>query len=771
MADVTPPPPIVLQGPSNTPGAPPLSLAALSDAINTYESALIATVNTSLDGLQTTLTGIQGGVTTAAGQIQASLTAAQSSLASDSTALGSIQTAVTAMQTQQTAIQAALAALGASPPPPPAGSTPSPDGTTVTTAGPALIDAALNSWTLQQSAANGMQVALNGTVDQSTSNVVLIGVWGGVLYQENNWVPPGWWSNPTGVAGVWVTATDPRPAGAETITDVRLSNQSFTGGAAAGTFIGTISVIASPNAFSGTLTLGGPVASSFAVTGTGSGPFSLNTYTAGLAVGTYAGLTITPTMAGAAGSGQPFGPFTITGAAAGGGIGPSATGTLVAEFNTATGNTVYPQLFGGATCTQQDYNWTLVGNAAFRAACRSYPWSLCRYNCNSGASTWMWASVFGSNPTTTNPNWTNFDLFLTHANEMFDLTKTWIVLGLGGVSGDGLDLMGDNISQFCGMVQLIGNRLKSFNGSDGKLVPIKAFEFLNEVSGRVDVNTYHQYFDAVADTLHTIDQSWQLWGPVSPNDGGYDSSFLGLETSAHLGAFCDHVYLKCPGDTVPSDYQVATAAPPQGTDPAGWMADRRAMIESHGFGTTFPIFCGEWDLDCAPPTDPRTFTIIGALMCNSWTRKLFQNAGSHPAYGANWELGADGNYGLFQANSGNEYNDSGYHITPKGAFLSKGGSVTAGAEVTCQSVHGMTSYATKSGAAFALVTMNPPGNGSKTETVALSHCPVNTSGSFTAHVWTQNAANPTGILSTVNFVAGTASVTFTDSSNTIIYYP
>jgi hypothetical protein len=768
MPDVTPPPPIALQGPSNTPGAPPLSLAALASAINTHDGALTTAINTSLDGLNTTLTGIQGNVTTSAGQIQDSLTAAQSSLASDSAALTAVQSSVTGMQTTLTAIQAAIAALGGSPQP---GPTPSPDGTTVTTAGPTIIDAALNSWTLQQSAASGFQVALNGTVDQSTSNVVLIIAEGGVVYQANNWVPPGWWKNPTGVAGVWVTTTDPRPAAPETITDVRLSNQSFVGGSDAGTFIATISVIASPSPFTGTLTLGGAVAGNFAVTGTGSGPFSLNTYTAALAAGTYSGLTITPTMAGAVGSTQPFGPFTITGNA-GGGTGPSATGTLVAEFNTPTGNTVYPALFGTATCTQQDYNWTLVGNSAFRAACKSYPWSLCRYNCNSGASSPMWAAIFGSNPTTTSPNWTNFDLFLTHANEMFDLTKTWIVLGLGGVSGAGLDLMGDNISQFCGMVQLIGNRLKSKTGSDGKLVPIKAFEFLNEPdTTRVDVNTYHSYFDAVADTLHTIDQTWQLWGPVTPNNGSYDSSFLALETTAHLGAFCDHAYLKCPFDANPSDAQMAAATPPAGTEPGGWMTDRRAMIEAHGLGTTLPIVCGEYDIDCYPPTDPRTFTIIGALMCNSFTRKLFQNAGTHPAYAANWELGADGNYGLFQANSGNEYNDTGYHIVPKGAFLSKAGSVVAGAEVSCQSVHGMTSYAVKSGAAFAHVTMNPPGNGSKTETVALSHCPVNTSGNFTAHVWTQNVANPTGTLSTATVTAGVVSVTFADSSNTIIYYP
>src|ERR1700744_5446745 len=74
--------------------------------------------------------------------------------------------------------------------------TPSPNGTTITTVGPAIIDAAGNSWTLVQSATEGLQIAVNGKTDTKTSNVVELEILNGAIVQKNS-------------AGNWYSETTP----------------------------------------------------------------------------------------------------------------------------------------------------------------------------------------------------------------------------------------------------------------------------------------------------------------------------------------------------------------------------------------------------------------------------------------------------------------------------------------------------------------------------------------------------------------------------------
>jgi hypothetical protein len=107
--------------------------------------------------------------------------------------------------------QPTTATGGSSTPPPvtpPA--TPSPDGTKITTAAASpIIDQTGNRWTLVQSASNGMQIAVNGTVDMTTANVVLLETLGGNLVQENT--SGNWYSEP-GSGSAWAQITAPTPA-------------------------------------------------------------------------------------------------------------------------------------------------------------------------------------------------------------------------------------------------------------------------------------------------------------------------------------------------------------------------------------------------------------------------------------------------------------------------------------------------------------------------------------------------------------------------------
>jgi hypothetical protein len=98
----------------------------------------------------------------------------------------------------------------------------SPSGTTITTAGPAIIDAALNKWTLVLSATagTGLQIAVNGVIDPVTNNVICLLYQNSLIYQENSGL--GWWSKALGATS-WTGTTSPllsESANGTTVTTV-----------------------------------------------------------------------------------------------------------------------------------------------------------------------------------------------------------------------------------------------------------------------------------------------------------------------------------------------------------------------------------------------------------------------------------------------------------------------------------------------------------------------------------------------------------------------
>ena len=96
-----------------------------------------------------------------------------------------------------------LSAGGANQPPLPPPPAPSPDGTKISSAAAnPIIDQAGNAWKLVQSASNGLQIAVNGTVDPATANVVLLEILGGKIVRRT---PP-----PTGIRNPAPVALGPR---------------------------------------------------------------------------------------------------------------------------------------------------------------------------------------------------------------------------------------------------------------------------------------------------------------------------------------------------------------------------------------------------------------------------------------------------------------------------------------------------------------------------------------------------------------------------------
>ena len=108
------------------------------------------------------------------------------------------------------------------PPAPPASVLPpSPNGTKITTAsGTPIIDAAGRSWTLVQSATQGLQTAINGTVDTSTANVVLLETLNGNMVQENS--AGNWYSEP-GTGGAWTQIAAPAAPPAPSLSGTEIT--------------------------------------------------------------------------------------------------------------------------------------------------------------------------------------------------------------------------------------------------------------------------------------------------------------------------------------------------------------------------------------------------------------------------------------------------------------------------------------------------------------------------------------------------------------------
>lgn len=113
-------------------------------------------------------------------------------------------------------------------PPSSAPPTPSPDRTEITRAtDAAIIDNHGNSWTLVQSASQGLQIAVNGAVDQQTANVTLLETLKGNMVQEN--VVKNWYSEP-GPGGPWTQIPSPTIIPPDVLT-LHLSEDAYKGNA------------------------------------------------------------------------------------------------------------------------------------------------------------------------------------------------------------------------------------------------------------------------------------------------------------------------------------------------------------------------------------------------------------------------------------------------------------------------------------------------------------------------------------------------------------
>lgn len=460
--------------------------------------------------------------------------------------------------------------------------------------------------------------------------------------------------------------------------------------------------------------------------------------------------------------------FTLT-SVSGPSVGPAVSGSFVnADFTAPTGKTIVRELFGVSTATMLDFNYQICGTAGFQAASLAVNPPLLRFNCNSGASGGYTSfNMFPNGPRGT-PDFSVCNPMRNNLYKIVNLATTKIIMGFGGGTDAQGNFLGWSVSDFAFAMAAFVTHMRTANGSNGSPVNPRYWEVSNEPN--VGNSTYNSYFNACADAIHAIDSTYVVTGPTSANDFSYVSSLISASNSTRLNMLNSHFYMYCPGagDPVPSDQECRQGVlNTAGTTGTQFAQSINTSIASTSWAST-PFFAGEYNIGCGPPdTNNREQTIIGACYAASTLMELVKTSNA-PVWGGLWEYGPAGNWGVFIPN-GAEYTASSYSIDPQGYLINKGTQVVPGTVTAASTPSGLNTIATVNGAHFSVMMVNyttSPISGQ----VALSHWPVNPTGTGTISKWELSPANLTGQVTSVSTTGGlTASIALPGQSVVILY--
>jgi len=179
---------------------------------------------------------------------------------------------------------------------------------------------------------------------------------------------------------------------------------------------------------------------------------------------------------------------------------------------------------------------------------------------------------------------------------------------------------------------------------------------------------------------------------------------------------------------------------------------------------------GEWNMNGNPPGDPNQRTYLGATFAAAGLLDSL-NQSRLSFWAAIWDPLGDGNYGMIADPLNSD--PPGYGIYSQGYFTGQGVRTIYGPryQVTSNSAGFRTCAVVPSSGHFGLMVVNS-GQGAQTGVAALSHWPVNSSGTGTINKWQMSSATPTGdgVRTTLSVTAGVVqSTSFPDPSVTILW--
>jgi hypothetical protein len=611
---------------------------------------------------------------------------------------------------------------------------------------PAPTGGPFDTWSIT---GQGGQVVHNGVSDPTTSALLQLYYLGHVVYQQasngNSFGTPGWWSW-TGTT--WADAQSPIGQ-VLSITGISLSNSIIAAGAPAGTVVGTLAVTMSFGSFSGSLALGGANASSFSLSGSN----TVVTTPASFPTGNFS-LAATATQASA--SNSPFTtpqPFSIVSQSSSAGPGPPASSPFITADFTAAQN--YPNGGSGQQIVSQRMWGVSTGAAANTNS------GAIGTNCQAFTNTQFQTAAATINPGIWRINgdqsvfnyWNSSQVVQTAA--FANLVNNFYKVDPLGISsvviGINVPAQGNipgitSTGQMQTAAQNLATYLSGVTMPNGKKFPIIGFESANETNGAIDFNTFVSYYNAMVTGVRAANPNLLLFGPAynfaPPAGDGFTTS------ASRIDVYDWHNYPgSSPGTRFATDMQRANA-------------NSQAVAQA--------LFMGEWNMNGNPPGDPNQRTYIGAVFAAAGLLDSLNQA-KFPFWAAIWDALGDGNYGMIADPLNGD--PGGYGIYPQGFLTAQGVRNIFGPryQVTTNSTGLGTCAVVPSAGRFGLMVVNN-GQGNKSGSIALSHWPVNSTGTATANVWQMRSSQSgDGAPSTVQVTKGVcASLNFPDPSVTII---
>lgn len=540
-------------------------------------------------------------------------------------------------------------------------------------------------------------------------------------------------------------------AAALTISGISLSNATVTAGSPAGTVVGAVTVSMSSGSFGGTLSVGGTNASSFSLSGSNLQEAS------SLTAGNYS-ISLTATQASATNS-PLTSPFTIVAQAAANGPGP----TSLSQFITVDFTSAVAGRSGQQTVAQQMYGYSSssLSNPQFGSNFGAWAQS----NITSALATINAGLVYLKNG---GINYWNSDLSVNTStlsnlvNNFYKTDPLGIAKVIIGADWDGQIVSGTaTTAQYATAMANLASYLSNFTMPNGKKFPLAGVMGRDEPDGTFSEAQCVSYYNAMGPAVKGVNSNLLICGPQLSYIGWTD---FGSKVSS-LDVF-SYDYFQGGGFSGLSD-----TTPLTNNNFQSISTSAASAVSTNIKATLYGGMGDDWNC-----TDATMASYIGAMfLCQG--AMIAMNTINVPIWMGCWGGWGNGTCGVITDpnNSGASNNNSSVPtVTPKGYWMAQGVRTVYGPRwnVPTNGSGMLVLAATPSTGHFGVMILNI-GNGNKSGSVALSHWPVNGSGTGSANVWqmtsAQTGAGMDGARSTVQVTNGvTASLSFPDPSITII---
>ena len=352
------------------------------------------------------------------------------------------------------------------------------------------------------------------------------------------------------------------------------------------------------------------------------------------------------------------------------------------DLTSATGKTVQPYLYGYATGALLVNDCQLADNGVAESSAETLGPSLIRFNTSAGT---IIKTVFANG--VGKPDWNPFAPWVQRRGDFLKRGGR-LIFGIGPSGGDTSippAIWADYARATAMHFREIGQE-------------ITYWEVGNECDP-MGPKVYSQYFNAIADALHSVNHAYLVGGPVASWWNGIDLPAFVSQSGSRLGFIDFHSYPVSGEDNMQTAYERAAAFPDV-------MQARKAVAGTAA--ARLPIGLLEYNMNGDEQQDgayglPAQAKITGAVYISLLLTRAFSSAPGFTMAGL-WDLVADSNYGVI-GNVQDKYN---YHaIDEQGWYLRQAARRLPGQQVLARTtVPELQVLATRSGRGFSIQLVN-----------------------------------------------------------------